>query len=87
MESDGWHNDETVADYREDWDLTTIPKEVFYREVRRRQVTAPRPGRRILRPCPHCGAMFPTRELKDHKPLCEKNPRVQRILAAQKKQS
>jgi hypothetical protein len=69
-------------DYSDDWDLSTIPKDVFYREAHRRRSTAPRPGRRVSRPCPYCKEMFATAELNAHKPLCPQNPRVQRILAA-----
>lgn len=69
-------------DYSEEWDLTTIPKEEFYREARRRQASAPRPGGRVLRPCPYCGEVKSRLELDAHKPVCARNPRVQRILAA-----
>ena len=77
----GWHNDEGM-DYSDDWDLSTIPKEIFYREMQRRRATAPRPGRRVSRPCPYCKEPFATVELNAHKPVCPQNPRVQRILAA-----
>ncbi len=78
----GWHNHEGM-DYSEEWDLSTIPREVFYKEARRRQATAPRPGRRVLRDCPYCKKTFATAELNAHKPVCPENPRVRRVLAAQ----
>jgi hypothetical protein len=72
-----------MVDYHKDWDLSTIPHELFYRESARRRSTAPRPGRRVMRECPYCGLEFSTVELIGHKPVCPENPRVQRILAAQ----
>jgi hypothetical protein len=79
----GCHNELDSMDYSEDWDLTTIPKDKLFSEVRRRQAKAPRPGRRVLRDCPYCGQEMATVELNAHKPVCLQNPRVQRVLAAQ----
>ena len=79
----GYNNVFDPMDYSEDWDLTTIPKEKLFSEVRRRQASAPRPGRRVLRDCPYCGQKMATVELNAHKPVCPRNPRVQRVLAAQ----
>lgn len=74
-------------DYSKDWDLSTIPKEEFYKEARRRQASAPRPNRRVLRPCPYCGETYARVELEAHKPVCPQNPRVKRILEANRAKS
>lgn len=70
-------------EYSDSWDVTTIPNDVFYRELQRRRASMPRPGRRKPRICRWCKAEIPTAtELRRHQPICEKNPRVARILAA-----
>ena len=42
----------------------------------------------VYRPCPHCGDPFSARLLREHKPLCDKNPlviaRAEREAAARK---
>lgn len=75
----------STMDFSNEWDLTTIPTDAFYRELQRRRAALPRPGRRKPRVCRWCKEEIPTAtELRRHQPICEKNPRVARILAEQK---
>jgi hypothetical protein len=60
-------------EYRDSWDLSTIPDELLTAE-RNRRVSAQRkepPTPKILRPCPKCGKPFGARELRIHKPRCK----------------
>jgi sarcosine oxidase delta subunit len=43
---------------------------------RSKQTAVPKP--KILTPCPHCGELRGVRELRAHRPVCPKNPRVLR---------
>jgi endogenous inhibitor of DNA gyrase (YacG/DUF329 family) len=43
---------------------------------RSKKTVVPKP--KILTPCPHCGELRGVRELRAHRPVCPKNPRVLR---------
>lgn len=56
--------------------LQTLPDEVLMDEVRRRGLVG-RPV--IIRLCRWCKRPFGGREIREHEPACEKNPRNKRI--------
>jgi len=68
-----------MADYTSKWNLSTIPDDVFYREVGRRRVSK-RPADlaigqpKVMRPCPYCKEKFGARDLRAHKPRCSSRP-------------
>jgi hypothetical protein len=68
------------VDYRETWDLSTIPDDVLTRE-RNRRISAQRempPRAKVMRPCPWCGWRFGARDLRKHVPVCSKSPRAKK---------
>ena len=72
--------------WSEEWDLASIPDDLWRREHMRRVADRPHPRMVRLRPCPHCAASMSTREWRVHKGRCPKNPRVRSILDANRKQ-
>lgn len=68
--------------YSNDWDLGTIPEKKLKREYMARIAKKPRPGRRVLHVCRHCGRTDGFRVIVAHEPVCAKNPRVMRLKLA-----
>lgn len=66
------------------WDLGSIPDDLWRAENMRRVAQRGHPKMIRLRNCPHCGQPFPARKWREHKGQCPQNPRVQRILEANK---
>jgi hypothetical protein len=66
-------------EYRDTWDLTTIPADLLMAEYQRRRGAmrstfgGGRP--KIMQECKHCGREFSVRELRLHTSACPKNPR------------
>lgn len=63
-------------DYRETWNLSSIPEEKFVQE-RNRRVAAKRkkpPRAKVLKPCPKCGKEFGVRDMRKHIPGCGSSP-------------
>ena len=56
-------------DYREDWDLSTIPLEVWRSENGRR-IKLPAPRARVLLPCVQCGTLLSAVERRQPCPHC-----------------
>ncbi len=63
-------------DYSETWNLKSIPRDVFYKELSRRsyeeRVAQGTIGGRpiVLRVCRKCGQKFSTVALRKHQPRC-----------------
>ena len=61
-------------EYRDTWNLATVPEDVFKREwsrrsyVKRKAIGAAAAGGRpkVVKPCPKCGQAFSAREMRRH---------------------